>query len=353
MSPAREELFRRTQRDMMDQSLDPKEITRRYQEYVKELGPAMAKEASGLGESIGAVNLATGGLGNLTKMLESTLELGLKGQADFNSKLPNVVENTERLSKSQDKLRETTGDVQVAFKNYQAQLIVALTKPAEQMATQGVPGGPEFLANKNMMKQLDDNFGLTVAGLNKVGIMLENIPTSIQNAANTIAEKSGSIFLDIMKGITTRNPNPSNPNVNATTPNVEYARGGVLRGPDSGYQSGATFHGNEAVIPLGSGDTIAVDLRSPSGLIESAVQKAQDQAGMGNKSTEAIQTALQTLFDSPNLMTRSMLELKQQLASDNQMSQSIMKQYTDKMDTLIDAVNYNEDLLKRIADNTA
>jgi hypothetical protein len=48
-----------------------------------------------------------------------------------------------------------------------------------------------------------------------------------------------------------------------------------------------------------------------------------------------------------------MLELKQQLASDNQMSQSIMKQYTDKMDTLIDAVNYNEDLLKRIADNTA
>jgi hypothetical protein len=241
----------------------------------------------------------------------------------------------------------------VAFKNYQAQLIVALTKPAEQMATQGVPGGPEFLANKNMMKQLDDNFGLTVAGLNKVGIMLENIPTSIQNAANTIAEKSGSIFLDIMKGITTRNPNPSNPNVNATTPNVEYARGGVLRGPDSGYQSGATFHGNEAVIPLGSGDTIAVDLRSPSGLIESAVQKAQDQAGMGNKSTEAIQTALQTLFDSPNLMTRSMLELKQQLASDNQMSQSIMKQYTDKMDTLIDAVNYNEDLLKRIADNTA
>jgi len=353
MSPAREELFRRTQKDMMDQSLDSAEVTRRYQQYVKELGPQMAKEASSLGDSVGAVNLATGGLGNLTKMLESTLELGLKGQADFNSKLPDVVRITGELATSQEQLLNTTAAVQVAFKNYQAQLTEALTKPATDFATKGVPYGPEFLANKGMMKQLDDSFGLTVAGLNRVGVVLENIPKSIQDAANTIKTGASSFVLEIFKGMKEGREDASRTN---TAPNVEQmpmARGGVLRGPESGYRSGATFHGNEAVIPLGSGDTIAVDLRSPSGLIESAVQKAQDQAGAGNKSTEAIQTALQTLFDSPNLMTRSMLELKQQLASDNQMSLSVIKQYTDKMDTLIAAVNYNEDYLKRIADNTA
>ena len=353
MSPAREELFRRTQQDMMDQSLDATEVTRRYQQYVKELGPQMAKEASSLGDSVGAVNLATGGLGNLTKMLESTLELGLKGQADFNSKLPDVIEMTSKLATTQDQLRETTAAVQVEFKKYQAQLTEALTGAAAKFATEGVPYGPEFLANKGMMKQLNDSFGLTVAGLDKVGLVLENIPDSIREAAEIIKRDAGSFGLDFWRELFKSNENAAR---TGNTPNVEQmamARGGVLRGPDSGYQAPVTFHGNEAVIPLGSGDTVAVDLRSPSGLIESAVQKAQAQAGLGNKSTEAIQTALQTLFDSPNLMTRSMSELKQQLASDNQMSLSVIKQYTDKMDTLIAAINDNEDYLKRIADNTA
>jgi hypothetical protein len=355
MSPAREELFRRSQRDMLDQSLDPKEITRRYQEYVKELGPAMAKEAGSVGDSLGAANLAIGSFPELTKMLQATMELGLKGQADFNSRLPNVIDMTGKLATSQDVLRQTTAEVQVAFKNYQAQLTEALTGPAAKFAKEGAPGLPGFLANKGMMKQLDDSFGVTIAGLQSIGIVGENFPKqfsqSIANSTEIIARDAKGFIEKIFKEMfeTVRTTNRQ-----GTAPNVEQmamARGGVLRGPESGYNSRATFHGNEAVIPLGSGDTIAVDLRSPSGLIESAIQKAQAQAGAGNKSVETMQATLQTMFDNPNLLTRSMGELKQQVASDNQMSQSLMKQYTDKMDTLIATLQDNVEYSRRIAND--
>jgi hypothetical protein len=59
------------------------------------------------------------------------------------------------------------------------------------------------------------------------------------------------------------------------------------------------------------------------------------------------------LFNSPNLMTTSLTDLKNIMSADSQATQSLMKQYTDKMDELIAAVNDNEDLLKRIADNIA
>jgi hypothetical protein len=355
LSPAREELFRRSQRDMLDQSLDPTEITRRYQEYVRELGPAMAKEGASLGDSLGAANLAIGSFPELTKMISATMELGLKGQADFNSRLPDVVRITGELATSQDILRQTTADVQVAFKNYQAQLTEALTDPAAKFALEGAPGLPGFLANKGMMKQLDDSFGVTIAGLQSIGIVGENFPKqfsqSIANSTEIIARDAKGfiekIFTDMFK-------NTERSSRTGAAPNVEQmamARGGVLRGPESGYQAPVTFHGNEAVIPLGSSDTIAVDLRSPSGLIESAIQKAQAQAGIGNKSMETMQTTLQTMFDNPNLLTRSMGELKQQVASDNQMSQSLMKQYTDKMDTLIATLQDNVEYSRRIAND--
>jgi hypothetical protein len=355
MSPAREELFRRSQRDMMDQSLGAEEITRRYQQYVRELGPAMAEEAGSLGDSVGAANLAIGSLPELTKTLEATMQLGLKGQADFNSKLPDVVRITGELATSQDVLRQTTADVQVAFKNYQAQLTEALTDPAAKFALEGAPGLPGFLANKGMMKQLDDSFGVTIAGLQSIGIVGENFPKqfsqSIANSTEIIARDAKGfiekIFKDMFERVQTTNRQGTAPNVEQ----MAMARGGVLRGPESGYNSRATFHGNEAVIPLGSGDTIAVDLRSPSGLIESAIQKAQAQAGAGTKSVETMQTTLQTMFDNPNLLTRSMGELKQQVASDNQMSQSLMKQYTDKMDTLIATLQDNVEYSRRIAND--
>jgi hypothetical protein len=356
MSPAREELFRRSQQNMQDLSLDATEITRRYQADVRELGPAMAKEAGSLGDSLGAANLAIGSFPELTRMVEATMQLGLKGQSDFNSRLPDVVRITGELATSQDALRQTTADVQVAFKNYQAQLIEALTEEAEYYALEGARGLPGFLANKGMMKQLDDGFGVTIAGLSTLGITLKNIPESINKAATEIEKNARNFLLDVFRGgLTTPRRNQQTPDT-SRAPNVdqnasEYARGGVLRGPDSGFQSSATFHGHEAVIPLGSGDTIAVDLRSPSGLIESAIQKAQAQAGIGNKSMETMQTTLQTMFDNPNLLTRSMGELKQQVASDNQMSQSLLNQYTDKMDTLIATLQDNVEYSRRIAND--
>lgn len=78
MSPSRKALFDRTYADFAA-GLDPEQITANYQRNLKELGASMAKEAASMGSSVGTLNLATGGLAELTKLLENTVTLGLKG----------------------------------------------------------------------------------------------------------------------------------------------------------------------------------------------------------------------------------------------------------------------------------
>jgi hypothetical protein len=52
-------------------------------------------------------------------------------------------------------------------------------------------------------------------------------------------------------------------------------------------------------------------------------------------------------------MTNSIAELKNIMTADSQSSQSLMKQYTEKMDTLITTLQQNVDYSKRIADGIA
>jgi Spy/CpxP family protein refolding chaperone len=75
-----------------------------------------------------------------------------------------------------------------------------------------------------------------------------------------------------------------------------------------------------------------------------------------NKSTtspEQITQMVGNLFDNPNLMTNSIAELKNIMTADSQSSQNLMKQYTEKMDTLITTLQQNVDYSKRIADGIA
>jgi hypothetical protein len=122
------------------------------------------------------------------------------------------------------------------------------------------------------------------------------------------------------------------------------ATGGILEGPKSGFL--AQLHGTEAVIPLGDGNSVNVAFKNPAGMLENLSAKTNSESGNTEK-------MVGDLFNSPNLMTTSLTDLKNIMSADSQATQSLMKQYTDKMDELIAAVNDNEDYLKRIADNIA
>jgi hypothetical protein len=358
MSPARQRLFEETYQDTLNNALSADDITKRYQERVRQLGPALQSETASLGDSIGAANLAIGTLPELTKQLEATLALGLKGQADLASQIPNTVEATKQLAVTQDTLRVTTAEVEVAFKNYQARLTEALTGDAARFAVEGAAGLPGFLANKGMMKQLDDAFGLTIAGLESVGIVGGKLKEFFPDLKESIRQ-----FLP-QSTPSSSTANPANQlssaadTLESAGQTLAQAGRSLNRGSDSvntiaSATSGYSVARGGGIIPIGGGDVVAGDLRNPAGLIEGAYQKVQAEKGLANKSAESIQTAMQSLFNSNSPLTQSMTELKQQLATDNQASNSMMKEYIGKMDTLIAAMENNVDYSKRIADNIA
>jgi hypothetical protein len=331
MSPAREELFRRSQQNMQDLSLDATEITRRYQADVRELGPAMAAEARDLGDSLGAANLAIGSFPELTKQVEATLQLGIKGTALLEQSTQNTVDAANALKTTTDLLTTEVSRAAQTFANATAILNRGLTPLITDYALKGPPGPIESGLNESVIKSSEN----IVLAIEKIGIPLNDTLRKIGNltpSEQSTDQQINNSVVDRMFGLIPR-----------------FQGGGIAQGPASGYLS--MTHGREAVIPLGSGDTVGVELRSPTGLIEGAMQKAQAQIGLNNKSIETVQTTLQTMFDNPNLLSRSIGELKQQVASDNQMSQSIMKQYTDKMDTLIATLQDNVEYSRRIAND--
>jgi len=331
LSPAREELFRRSQQNMQDLSLDASEITRRYQADVRELGPAMAAEARDLGDSLGAANLAIGSFPELTKQVEATLQLGIKGTALLEQSTQNTVDAANALKTTTDLLTTEVSRAAQTFANATAILNRGLTPLITDYALKGPPGPIESGLNESVIKSSEN----IVLAIEKIGIPLNDTLRKIGNltpSEQSTDQQINNSVVDRMFGLIPR-----------------FQGGGIAQGPASGYLS--MTHGREAVIPLGSGDTVGVELRSPTGLIEGAMQKAQAQIGLNNKSIETVQTTLQTMFDNPNLLSRSIGELKQQVASDNQMSQSIMKQYTDKMDTLIATLQDNVEYSRRIAND--
>jgi hypothetical protein len=115
------------------------------------------------------------------------------------------------------------------------------------------------------------------------------------------------------------------------------AAGGILEGPSSGFL--AMLHGREAVIPLGDGNSVNVK------------NTANDSSGSVNSSE--LGQKIENLFNSPNLMTTSLAELKNVISSENQMTLTLMAQHTEKMDTLIASIEDGNRYSREIANNIA
>jgi hypothetical protein len=347
MSPAREELFRRTQQDMMNQSLGAEEITRRYQEYVKELGPAMAKEAGSLGDSVGAVNLATGGLSELTRMLESTLSLGLKGA---NTEIENTNEQIKLLSERVGFLRLATVDLDLEQRKFASELSGPMTEALQIFMNQGLPGAKPEEGGQSVRDQLRAQNATTLALL-EYAKLLPAIPpalsylqekvskidlspagqvaSGLSEAASALKDSAGALLraAGILMG--------------TEIPSMQH--GGVARG-------GLTrLHPGELVIPAEPGHEVAVVVKDPSGAMDRNKNTPQQVV----IPEETMAKLAENLFKNPNIMTASIDNLKQQLAMDSQESKTIMKEYVGKMDTLIAAMEDNVDYSKRIADNIA
>ena len=96
-------------------------------------------------------------------------------------------------------------------------------------------------------------------------------------------------------------------------------------------------------------DQIEVALRNPASMLENLVPKNQN----ASSSTSDTEQTLAGLFNSPNLMTTALTDLKNTMTADSQASQSLMQQYTEKMDTLIAAIEDGNDYSRQIANNIA
>lgn len=354
-SPTRKKILEEAQADLQNTTLTAADLQARQQERMKKYGKDLEDEALAMGKTFGAVNLATGGLGEVTGMAQNQVKEGQKGQADLKDVVGSTTEQFENLkTKGTDPLLNSVIELDTRFREVLSPAYAkAFTGAMTSMVTQG---GGEKTAIPSLQQQNEMAMKNTLQALEALKF-LDGIPgifQSIQNVsqANTEASRGlsdslPSISTNFMTASTTMSGAADRFNTAVdrfgTVPSA--ATGGVLEGPDSGFL--AQLHGSEAVIPLGDGNSVNVAFKNPAGMLENLASNAPTPAA-GDA-----EQMVSGIFNSPNLMITTLAELKNAIASDSQTTQSLMKQYTDKMDTLIATLETNVDYSKRIADNIA
>lgn len=184
MSPARQRLFEQTYQDTLDTTLSAADITKRYQERVKELGPALAEDGKNLGNSLGAVTLATNNLAGLTGLVEQSMQTGLKAQNslinltdDFNGKLGSTTDQVKKLGDGADSLRKTITELDTTQRQYMAGFIQTMTPIINRYMTKGSPFKEGDKAVPSMLEQLKEQNATTLALMQHLGFLAELHPT--------------------------------------------------------------------------------------------------------------------------------------------------------------------------------
>lgn len=344
MSPTRQKLFEQTYQDTQNTALSAEDITRRYQERVKELGPAMAAEAKELGGSLGAANLAIGSFPELTKQVEATLQLGIKGSEAQKTAAQNTVDAAHGLAQTTDSLRNTLSAAQIVFKEYSAAVNNYLTSATKQFAEKGLPALEGIFKNKGLVQQVGDSMGYLLASMKTVGIVGENINRVLPELKNRI---NSFITEDRNRGVNPEGPTrtPAAPAAREpraeggpVTANTQYLvgeKGPELFRPD---QSGQIFTNNNLTAQIALLKDMKQNPPPPP--------KVED-------TTSSVKTAVDTVINNPNLLTNSLTMLTQNLESSNKEQTVLIQKYIEKMDTLITTMQDNVDYSKRIADNIA
>lgn len=344
-SPTRKKVLDEAFDDFQKGIYTSAQLQERQAERMKKYGADLEKEGLAMGPTLGVVNLATGQFGEVVAMAQDQVKLGQKGQSDLVKELGTTVQQFENLkTKGTDPLLNSVINLDTKFREVQMpQYSQAFTEAMTKMLTVGGKG-VSTLEQQNL-----DAMTKTLEALKALNL-LSNVPSLMQTVDRIVIGASetnttlGSVSTNLATASNTQltAANKFSDAVGRFGKIPSAATGGILEGPESGFL--AQLHGTEAVIPLGDGNSVNVAFKNPANMLEKLSTKTESGPNDAGK-------IVVDLFNSPNLMTTSLTDLKNIISADGQATQSLMKKYTDKMDELIAAVNDNEDYLKRIADN--
>ena len=325
--PAARELME----NIRDKSLTQEEVSARYQEDLKALGPAMKAQALEVGGSVGAANLFGGSLAGLTKMIEGLADIGGKGTAAQKQAAETTTESAEKLKATTDVITTQISKAATAFSDATAALTRGITPLLKNYAEKGM--GPTQTGIAETVKQ--------------------------GNVRNKQALEAISGMEVLMPGNEPRRdervPNRANGGINQAQPG-----GTLIRVAEAGL--------NEASVPLPDGKTIPVTLsdnmlttkqfNEQFATVMAANNQQKQQiiapaAPTGTEIATSVATAFETVLKGPAGFVGALDEVKNQLANDSRQQMAAMQQQIDRMDTLVTAMQDNAEYSRRIANEMA
>jgi len=335
-SPTRKKLLEETYADMQNSALSSEEVNKRYQQRVAEYGDALKKEALDAGETYGAVNLATGQMGEVTGMLEKQAELGRKGiaaKAEENKAIETTVEKLKGLIENTDGTRRTLVELDRTVRENLLTRMNQLTA-ASSIYLQGQAGGKGAVAALKEQQAIDARTltELTDKILGRFAAESGGIMSRVADSVTTGLAKTIDMLTKAAKGLDTV--------VAKILSILPKAKGGIVNSPTLTLSGEA---GPEAIIPVNQDNYIKgkIQLPDPKTMLEGVVNQ-----GIGAATASPVE--INQIVDT---VTASMTGMTNQL--------TIQKQMTDsKLDELIQAMRDKtifEDMLeqfKETADNT-
>jgi hypothetical protein len=329
--PAARELMERTMANVRDSSLTQEEVSARYQEDLKALGPAMKAQALEVGGSVGAANLFGGSLAGLTKIIEGLADVGGKGTAAQKQGAETTTESAEKLKATTDVLTSQISKAATAFSDATTALTRGITPILKNYTEKGL--GPAQSGVADTVKE--------------------------GNVRNKQALEAISGMEVLMRGNEPRRdervPNRANGGINQAQPG-----GTLIRVAEAGL--------NEASVPLPDGKTIPVTLsdnmlttrqfNEQFATVMAANNQPKQQiiapaAPTGTEIATSVATAFETVLKGPAGFVGALDEVKNQLANDSRQQMAAMQQQIDRMDTLVTAMQDNAEYSRRIANEMA
>jgi len=352
-SPTRKLAMEEAYDDLRSGVYTSAQLQERQQQRMAKYGKAMEQEALAMGPTFGAVNLATGGLSEVVALAQNQVKEGQKGQNDLVNILGTTTQQFEDLkTKGTEPLLNSVVALDTKFREVQLpQYTQGFTDSIKSMLTQGgvirdPVTGSVIAKLPTLLEQNEMAMRNTLEAL-KLMTFLEKIPPVFQTIQNTV-DTSATNMTDASRNFTLASntqldaANRFGASVDRFNNIPRMGTGGVVDKPTLAVIGDK---GPEGVIPLGDGNTINVGFKNPASMLENLAAKT-------NESSTAEQT-ISGIFNSPNMMTNVLAELKNIMTADSQASQSLMKQYTEKMDTLIASIEDGNRYTREIANNIA
>ena len=296
VSPTRKKLLEETYADMQNSALGAEEVNKRYQQRVAEYGDALKKEALAAGETYGAVNVATGQMGEVTGMLEKQAELGRKGEAAKEKEIAMIGDTTAQMSRlitdGLDPFRKSIIEAErvnrETLPKFMNQMLANTTLYMQKMG--GDKGPAEEIRKQregqvaDMRKMIGDLAARTPAAKDtKIGKMVEDAMV-------------GSVNL-LVSGLTRLGPA-----IDTVADKFEKLGGVFARIP--GFSSrdlgtlgmtGSLFEKEDFFGKVAAGETVLTPMQLENLVKGVGISSAQDTAG---KSAEGITASLEKLAKS-------------------------------------------------------